>query len=386
MKLKQVNKAALGIAGLLVIAQGTTAQVGFAESAPIKVHVTDQSGNPLAGLDVSLSNLSANLTFNTDSAGTASFSGISGDAYLSVGMKSCTDGKTAATASSEKVALGSGGKTLEVAFPTVSNAFKISLIGANNAPIYRPHNAYLVAAGRVPGLEIFSSTLGPTQTTEFGTLKFAVCQQLKWLDSQTLALQSFSNSPANGTLRITKHVTGGVQTVETPLASLSATTANQIPIGDYTHWTDIVVPNPAYTRGAIFTATLVQGTVNGFPYPRYIGCGSPSQLVTSKDGVNYSQVVTVQAAGPAECRVYTAGLDSDSVTVNFVDPLAKVRGKSPKLAKCSQVNAIWPGGVAKNTSVSDIGPKATYAPFFDPNYYAKIKSLDKDKDGISCER
>jgi hypothetical protein len=64
------------------------------------------------------------------------------------------------------------------------------------------------------------------------------------------------------------------------------------------------------------------------------------------------------------------------------------------LKNCKAVNAIYPGGVAvsaesKNTKKSNgkvIAVKSRFKAVVDPAVYKTIKKLDRDKDGIACER
>jgi len=61
---------------------------------------------------------------------------------------------------------------------------------------------------------------------------------------------------------------------------------------------------------------------------------------------------------------------------------------------CTQLNAKYKGGVAKNKKVKNtktvkgkkVRAKSRYAPKVSASLYAKYRKLDRDKDGIACER
>jgi hypothetical protein len=65
-----------------------------------------------------------------------------------------------------------------------------------------------------------------------------------------------------------------------------------------------------------------------------------------------------------------------------------------KYAKCSELNSTYPGGVAKTTESKNTkkvnGKKVLAAskksPVVDKDLYSANKKLDRDKDGIACEK
>jgi hypothetical protein len=57
-----------------------------------------------------------------------------------------------------------------------------------------------------------------------------------------------------------------------------------------------------------------------------------------------------------------------------------------KFANCTELNKVYPGGVAKNAKVTNQGGETKNAPVVKPAVYKKNASKDRDKDGIACER
>ena len=61
---------------------------------------------------------------------------------------------------------------------------------------------------------------------------------------------------------------------------------------------------------------------------------------------------------------------------------------------CSQMHRKYPGGVAKSKSAKNmkvskgkrVKAKSKYKPKVSASLYAKYRKLDRDKDGIACER
>lgn len=53
---------------------------------------------------------------------------------------------------------------------------------------------------------------------------------------------------------------------------------------------------------------------------------------------------------------------------------------------CKMLNQTYKGGVAMNSKVRNKGGKTNYAPTVNAVVYKTHKSLDRDKDGIACER
>jgi hypothetical protein len=62
-----------------------------------------------------------------------------------------------------------------------------------------------------------------------------------------------------------------------------------------------------------------------------------------------------------------------------------------KFKNCAALNKVYEGGIAKNKKVSNknskgIPQKSKYAPKVSKKIYNLNKGLDRDKDGIACER
>jgi hypothetical protein len=62
-----------------------------------------------------------------------------------------------------------------------------------------------------------------------------------------------------------------------------------------------------------------------------------------------------------------------------------------KFKNCTAVNKVYEGGIAKNKKVSNknskgVAQKSKYAPFVSKKIYNRNKGMDRDKDGIACER
>lgn len=53
---------------------------------------------------------------------------------------------------------------------------------------------------------------------------------------------------------------------------------------------------------------------------------------------------------------------------------------------CTELNKSYKGGVAKDAKVKNKGGKTSYKPYVSANLYNANKSMDRDKDGIACER
>ena len=78
--------------------------------------------------------------------------------------------------------------------------------------------------------------------------------------------------------------------------------------------------------------------------------------------------------------VFAALLSSASPT--YGSPLLVER----KFANCTELNSVYPGGVAKNARVTNKGGATKNIPAVKPAIYKKNASKDRDKDGIACER
>jgi hypothetical protein len=57
-----------------------------------------------------------------------------------------------------------------------------------------------------------------------------------------------------------------------------------------------------------------------------------------------------------------------------------------KFKNCTAVNKVYKGGVAKSINTVNQGGKTKNDPFVNAKLYKSLKSMDRDKDGIACEK
>jgi hypothetical protein len=70
------------------------------------------------------------------------------------------------------------------------------------------------------------------------------------------------------------------------------------------------------------------------------------------------------------------------LTISF-NPISNASAK--KFKNCSELNKVYPGGVAKPGAVN-AGGATKKEPKYDKALYSANKSSDRDKDGIACEK
>ncbi|MEK4029203.1 MULTISPECIES: excalibur calcium-binding domain-containing protein [Bacillaceae] len=73
-------------------------------------------------------------------------------------------------------------------------------------------------------------------------------------------------------------------------------------------------------------------------------------------------------------------LGVSAVTPSTVDAAAK------SYKNCTELNKSYQGGVAKDAKVKNKGGKTKYKPTVSAALYKSNSKLDRDKDGIACER
>ncbi len=92
-------------------------------------------------------------------------------------------------------------------------------------------------------------------------------------------------------------------------------------------------------------------------------------------------------------------LPDGSIKTSFMSRLAVVKKRyeaallaaqravaNKKYASCAAMNRVLPGGIAKVANFKNKGALINYKPFVLASGYAMNAGLDKDKDGIACER
>ena len=73
------------------------------------------------------------------------------------------------------------------------------------------------------------------------------------------------------------------------------------------------------------------------------------------------------------------------VVVVAVAPSTEAYAAAKKFKNCTELNKVYPGGVALPGAVNT-GGITKKEPKYDKALYAANKSSDRDKDGIACEK
>lgn len=72
-------------------------------------------------------------------------------------------------------------------------------------------------------------------------------------------------------------------------------------------------------------------------------------------------------------------------TIGLVAPIAPSQASAKIFKNCTELNKVYPGGVALPGAVNS-GGATKLAPKFSKKLYEANKKSDRDKDGIACEK
>lgn len=100
---------------------------------------------------------------------------------------------------------------------------------------------------------------------------------------------------------------------------------------------------------------------------------------TAKEAIDLLQEGSVKIAFSSRLLVVKKRLDA--ARLNALKAVA-----NKKYANCAAMNKVLPGGIAKVAKFKNKGALLNYQPFVLASGYALNASLDRDKDGIACER
>ena len=81
-----------------------------------------------------------------------------------------------------------------------------------------------------------------------------------------------------------------------------------------------------------------------------------------------------------------------SIIVSFImffslsTGLFHVQAATKTFANCKQLNKVYHGGVAISKTTKNKGGRTKFKAFVSKSLYLSNKRLDRDKDGIACER
>lgn len=74
------------------------------------------------------------------------------------------------------------------------------------------------------------------------------------------------------------------------------------------------------------------------------------------------------------------------LSIPTIEAEANTKVKAIAYKNCTALNAVYKGGVAKDTKVKNVGGKTNHVPFVSAEVYKLNKKSDRDNDGIACER
>ncbi|MBD8031985.1 MULTISPECIES: excalibur calcium-binding domain-containing protein [Solibacillus] len=77
-----------------------------------------------------------------------------------------------------------------------------------------------------------------------------------------------------------------------------------------------------------------------------------------------------------------------SLSISTIEVEASTKGKIKlvEYKNCTDLNAVYKGGVAKAANVKNKGGKTKHQPFVSAELYKLNSKSDRDKDGIACEK
>lgn len=98
-----------------------------------------------------------------------------------------------------------------------------------------------------------------------------------------------------------------------------------------------------------------------------------------------SKIIDSSVANDSEISKSFDGLSADIVKI-YQGEVLSFNQQSAKYTSCAKLNAVYTGGVSSTKTSINKGGKVKRAPTLYPKLYNLNKSLDRDKDGIVCER
>jgi hypothetical protein len=98
-----------------------------------------------------------------------------------------------------------------------------------------------------------------------------------------------------------------------------------------------------------------------------------------------SKIIDSWVADDAVISKSFEGLTADVVKI-FQGEVLSFNQQSGKYTSCAKLNAVYTGGVSNKAKSVNKGGKVKLAPTLYPKLYNLNKSLDRDKDGIACEK
>ncbi|WP_172956091.1 excalibur calcium-binding domain-containing protein [Rhodoluna limnophila] len=382
-------------ASLLALALVTTVLAPAHAANLTVIHLVDASGAGVPGVQINVaSNAGTRLTKATDTTGLARFPGLIGPGSLEINH---------CDLSIESIALqiydadfGDGGQMFVLKLPARPSIYEYSVASENGATYKKAEQLSFDVTTLT--VESYMGDYGEVQTP-LGLGSISSCGSA-WQSGDSLKVAPFASSSEDPVVNVIQQVEGGEVTTKFPTSQMSMNSKSTLYVGPV----DYIKPGKTTFTGLegkpfVVNSTLVQHELSqgvavgerfemtcADPQDYFMGLRSTQNRIASNNLISFS--FKILKTGTYRCGIYSTShsIKSEPFEVKITGAPVSSSNLKRKFKRCSDLNKVFKGGIAKSAAVVNINKHSRYSAYPSATAYSINKKLDTDKDGVACER
>ncbi|WP_296632474.1 excalibur calcium-binding domain-containing protein [Rhodoluna sp.] len=380
------------LAGL--IAATPTAAFAAVEDTVVALKDSNGVGIPDVELWVYASALGTDLKIKTDASGVARLPALKGKGSFQINH--CKQAASSIALQIYDVNYGDGGQILTIQLPARPKTYEYQIKSSNGLSIQRPEQ---IGVSATPSAYSWVQDYG-TFSTPLGKARISSCGSA-WFTNDVLRVAPFASSESEPQVGLPQTITGGTTNRLYPISEFSTTSTKTLIIENFKYIEVSDVSKTVYAR----QPTRVTGKFLGIASPSDVPlnsfygvrCLSKSNIgmqaggMASKvnDDLTLEATVTFETEGTFRCLLGGTSISATN-SLGFDVKVLPIKvfasATSKKYKSCAALNKFFDGGLAKSIKAQTSNLTSEYLAAVSAAGYKLNSALDKDKDGVACER
>jgi len=385
------------LATLLIglIASPPTVALAAVEDTIVILQDSNGVGIPDVELWVYASALGTDLKIKTDASGVAHLPALRGKGSFEINH--CKQAASSIALQIFDVNYGDGGESFTIKLPARPKTYEFQFKSANGLTIQQSER---IGGSATPSANSWLQDYG-TFPTPLGKAQISSCGSA-WLTNDILRVAPFASSVSEAAVAVPQTITGGTTNRLYPMSEFSTSSTKTLIIDNFKYIEISDVSQTVYARqptkvtgkflGITSSTDLPLNTLYGVrcvsksPNGPSAGYGASSKV---NEDLSLQAQVTFQSEGNFRCILGAFGLNSTNslgfdVAVLPFKMFSIASGKRYKT--CATLNKSFDGGLAKSSKAQTADLTTKYLAAVSGSGYKLNSALDKDKDGVACER
>jgi hypothetical protein len=385
------------LATLLIglIASPPTVALAAVEDTIVILQDSNGVGIPDVELWVYASALGTDLKIKTDASGVAHLPALRGKGSFEINH--CKQAASSIALQIYDVNYGDGGQSFTIKLPARPKTYEFQFKSANGLNIQQSER---IGGSATPSANSWMQDYG-TFATPLGKAQISSCGSA-WLTTDLLRVAPFASSASEPEVAVPQTITGGTTNRLYPISEFSTSSIKTLIIDNFKYIEVSDVSKTVYARqptrvigkfiGIASTSEVPLNSLYG------VRCVSKSNIGTQagygasskvNDDLSLKAQVTFQTEGSFRCILGAFSFNSTN-SLGFdlqVLPFKAFSTASGKKYKsCAVLNKSFDGGLAKSSKAQSTDLTSKYLAAVSAAGYKLNSALDKDKDGVACER